>query len=523
MIIFWQQLTLVLFALISSSAASQNAFFGPPHVSVSQNVVHDNENFFTPVESLEFVSETDFTSLRHPLFPNHSARIKKSRFCDHTVNAYTGYIDITGARHLFFYFFESRSDPDKDDVIFWTNGGPGASSTTGLFMELGPCRIVNDTSVKFNPHSWNTKANIFFIEQPVGTGFSYAEFGESVSTTEEAAQDVAAFVAIFFENFSKFKGRPLHMAGESYGGRYIPVFASAIYDQNVELIEAGLTPVNLSSIMIGKLHVSPTMLPHELTHATTGNGGTDFWEFLWSHYDFACTEATLPPVLSISTCVRMKQIVARCKKWTKAACVDQYDVISCGAAAEWCQIEIDMPYLDTGLNPYDYSRKCEGEYVDTLCYPITKHINAYLSDPHLRKQLGVDSHPSIPKNYSGVSWDVKAAFDLSQDFYHTSNAYVAALLERGIRALIYVGTYDWVCNYIGIERWMLDLEWMGRDGFREGDLREWYISAGKVAGKSRTFGGLTYATIDAAGHMAPYDKPEESLELVNRWLAGEAL
>lgn len=37
-------------------------------------------------------------------------------------SAYTGYIDIQ-ARHLFFYFFESRNDPDKDDVIFWTNGG----------------------------------------------------------------------------------------------------------------------------------------------------------------------------------------------------------------------------------------------------------------------------------------------------------------------------------------------------------------------------------------------------------------
>ena len=50
--------------------------------------------------------------------------------------AFTGYIDIQ-ARHLFFYFFESRNDPDKDDVIFWTNGGPGCSSSVGLFMELG--------------------------------------------------------------------------------------------------------------------------------------------------------------------------------------------------------------------------------------------------------------------------------------------------------------------------------------------------------------------------------------------------
>ena len=52
------------------------------------------------------------------------------------IRAFTGYIDIQ-ARHLFFYFFESRDDPDKDDVIFWTNGGPGCSSSLGLFMELG--------------------------------------------------------------------------------------------------------------------------------------------------------------------------------------------------------------------------------------------------------------------------------------------------------------------------------------------------------------------------------------------------
>ena len=51
-------------------------------------------------------------------------------------SSYTGYIDIE-ARHLFFYFFESRSDPDTDDVVFWTNGGPGGSSALGLFSELG--------------------------------------------------------------------------------------------------------------------------------------------------------------------------------------------------------------------------------------------------------------------------------------------------------------------------------------------------------------------------------------------------
>jgi len=113
--------------------------------------------------------------------------------------AYTGYIDIQ-AKHIFFYFFESRNDPAKDDVIFWTNGGvysfegtdypelslssgPGCSSSLGLFMELGPCRVTSENETVFHPESWNANANIFFVDQPVGVGFSYAEYGEVVVST----------------------------------------------------------------------------------------------------------------------------------------------------------------------------------------------------------------------------------------------------------------------------------------------------------------------------------------------------
>jgi cathepsin A (carboxypeptidase C) len=112
---------------------------------------------------------------------------------------------------------------------------------------------------------------MFFIDQPVGVGWSYADFGKHVvstalrsvdvlrhilnlfikGTTEDAAHDIAAFIAVFFEHFHKFKGRAFHMAGESYGGRYIPVYAAVVYDQNKELVKKGLTPINLNSIMIG--------------------------------------------------------------------------------------------------------------------------------------------------------------------------------------------------------------------------------------------------------------------------------
>ena len=65
---------------------------------------------------------------------------------------YTGYLDVDdGAKHLFFYFFESRNDPDKDPVVFWTNGGPGCSSSIGLFMELGAHKSMVSMVKGFSP------------------------------------------------------------------------------------------------------------------------------------------------------------------------------------------------------------------------------------------------------------------------------------------------------------------------------------------------------------------------------------
>ncbi|EGN93789.1 hypothetical protein SERLA73DRAFT_171708 [Serpula lacrymans var. lacrymans S7.3] len=490
--------------VVASNAASQSQSVLSPNVprygrekqNVRTGTTPYDDGLFTPMEHLGVLSETQFTTLQHPFFPKHSVRIKKSAFCDDTVNSYTGYIDIE-ARHLFFYFFESRNDPAKDDVIFWTNGGPGCSSSLGLFMELGPCRALTANGTTFHPESWNSNANIFFVDQPIGVGFSYADYGEFVSTTDEAAKDIAAFVSIFFEHFTQFKGRAFHMAGESYGGRYIPEFASHVYDQNVELVEAGLTPINLTSVMIG-------------------NGMTDYFTMWPSYVDMQCSPASVFPFQSISSCVRMKQAIPRCQKWTKESCVDTFDAMNCQAARDFCDQELQEPFFDTGKNPYDISKDCEGDIGDTLCYPVTKFISQYLDQVDVRETLGVD--PSVG-NFSSCSGPVGSAFTAALDIYHETYTHVAQLLERDVRALIYVGDYDWICNWVGNERWTLNLEWSGKEDFVAQELRDWEVD-GKSAGKTRSASGLTFATIHGAGHMVPYDKPQEALQLVNRWLAG---
>ena len=53
----------------------------------------------------------------------------------------------------------------------------------------------------------------------VGVGFSYADHGETIETTEEASKNIYAFISIFFETFKEFSGRQFHLSGESYAVR----------------------------------------------------------------------------------------------------------------------------------------------------------------------------------------------------------------------------------------------------------------------------------------------------------------
>ena len=60
--------------------------------------------------------------------------------------------------------------------------------------------------------------------------------------------------------------------------------------------------------------------------------------------------------------------------------------------------------------------------------------------------LGVDPAHS---NYTAINMELNARFEAAGDFYSfRAEDYVAALLERGVDALIYAGATDWICNWV---------------------------------------------------------------------------
>ena len=48
-------------------------------------------------------------------------------------------------------------------------------------------------------------------------------------------------------------------------------------------------------------------------------------------------------------------------------------------------------------------------------------------------------------------------------------------------------------------------------------------SVGDKIGEFKSAANFTFIRLHAGGHMVPLDQPEASLDMVNRWLAGEWL
>ncbi|CAO1619409.1 unnamed protein product [Parajaminaea phylloscopi] len=496
------------------------------------------------IEQLIAAQNGSFARLVHQDFPGAGIRIKRhaprsekkhlredqvddDAFCDPTVASWTGYIDTVDGKSLFFFFFESRNSPSDDPLILWTNGGPGASGALGLFMELGPCRVaypekrdgppINRTD--YFAYSWNDRANVIFIEQPAsekhsGVGYSYRRFGTPVSTTAQASVDVYHFLRIFLSAFERFHGNELHLAGESYGGRYIPQFATEVADRNHKIREdarrkqTDVDPkalINLKSIIIG-------------------NGIVDLYDQMLTEHAFACTRqgGYGPPKFDIKSCERRHFWTQRCARTLKHNCRDNYEDNACAAEVSACERVLGaQAWIAAGYNVYDVSDDCR-DGMEVLCYGITAAIEAYLNSDDVRELIGAAPR-SQTGNYTTVSDRVNEDFDKTHDLVVDGKPFVSGLVERGIDALIYAGELDAACHWLGNLAWVSNLEYTGKVDFRK-SLKPWYVDGHEV-GKAARGGGLTFATVAGAGHMVPYkeENAKVALAMIHRWTAGEDL
>ncbi|KAK5121456.1 hypothetical protein LTR85_005289 [Meristemomyces frigidus] len=135
---------------------------------------------------------------------------------------------------LWFWFFPSENEAAGDEIVVWLNGGPGCSSLDGLLQENGPFLWQSGTySPIKNPYAWTNLTNMVWVDQPIGTGFSPAAPGApaKIKNEKDVAEDFMGFWKNFMETFD-LTGRKVYITGESYAGQYIPYIAYYMLESN---------------------------------------------------------------------------------------------------------------------------------------------------------------------------------------------------------------------------------------------------------------------------------------------------
>jgi carboxypeptidase C (cathepsin A) len=168
--------------------------------------------------------------------------------------AFSGYVDISKGKKIHYMFVESQTSPTTQPVVIWFNGGPGCSSMLGFTQEHGPF-VINDGTSKFveNEWTWNMEANMLYIEQPAGVGYSYCDGVENCTFDDDVSgKDNLNAVLAWFQKFPEFQTNELYISGESYAGIYVPYLAHYIDQHNTQYAaDDTVFKPNLKGFMVG--------------------------------------------------------------------------------------------------------------------------------------------------------------------------------------------------------------------------------------------------------------------------------
>ncbi|KAH7140984.1 Alpha/Beta hydrolase protein [Dactylonectria macrodidyma] len=418
--------------------------------------------------------------------------------CDSSWPHHLGWADLDNDHHLFYWLHEARHDPETAPLLVWLQGGPGASSLLGAFLEHGPCLVDTGDSNQFNLHSWAEIFNMVYIDSPAGTtGFSYTDNSSSPSpnTTDSVASEVLGAIDLLYEAFPHLSSLPLHIAGESYGGHWAPAVGAAIVERNKKQ-----SSIPLKSIIVG-------------------NGWTDPVVQTPSLFDVACHHYRgYEPYLDYDACAKMIPFLGPCKKALRE-CATTRDVRKCVETQSSCKDHITDVVLDNrGSNPYD--RRMHGCAGD--CYqPKYTKLHEYLG----RREVLVDylelssasgglKHKWVPEDEDASNRHLATG-----DFFSTVIPQLERVLSEGIDVLFYSGNADVTCNPKGVLEALEGAQWNNQVALIRSEWEDlpWETVSGGSAGRAKRVDGLWMVDLNEAGHLVPVDQPVVALELIREW------
>ncbi|KAE8573640.1 venom serine carboxypeptidase [Halyomorpha halys] len=392
------------------------------------------------------------------------------------LTSYAGYFTVNKNynSNLFLWYIQAKIDPENAPVVLWLQGGPGSSSLFGLFCENGPITPDKNGKMEYAKHAWSKAFNMIYIDNPVGTGFSFTEDEQGYPNNQvDVGKDLYSALDQFFILFPGLRDNDFFVTGESYAGKYVPAVSFAIHTAN----QNSTRQINLKGLAIGDGWTDPENM-------------LVYGDYL---YEIGLIDENARDVF------RKKENETR---WF----IQNGDYSSATEVIDSLILTIYTPYPSyftniTGFQAY-YN------YLNTDDGSESCNYYTFLLSDEIRNSIHVGN-----MTYQGGDTSAKHLFD---DIAKSVKPWVEVLLDN-YRVLFYNGQLDIICAYPLTVSLLNNLSWSGSDLYKVTPRKKWFVG-GELAGYTKRVRGFTEVLVRNAGHMVPSDQPKYSFELLSRFV-----
>lgn len=317
---------------------------------------------------------------------------------------------------------------------------------------------------------------MYYLDNPVGTGFSFVDKDEGYAKNEvDVGNDLYTALLQFFTLFPDLQKNKFFVTGESYAGKYVPAIAHTIHKRN----GGAKLKINLHGLAIGNGLCDPL---HQLEYGdylyqlglVDTNGRDQFHEY--------------------------EKKGRECIKKSDYECAfDVFDEL------------INMDQLPsgslfhnmTGFSTYFNYLQQQDDGSDA---PMT----AFLKRSDVRKAIHVADLP-----FHGLDGDEnKVEEHLKLDVMKTIVPYLSELLAS-YRVFIYNGQLDIIVAYPLTINYLKKLSFKDSDKYKKAPRTIWRVG-NDIAGFVHEAGNLVEVLVRNAGHMVPCDQPKWAFDLITR-------
>ena len=395
------------------------------------------------------------------------------------MNETAGYVEVRPGAHMF-WLLQYSTHPDgylNRPWIIWIQGGPGVSGTGfGNYVMFGP----EDSEGNERPTSWVQSASIVYVDNPIGTGFSYLSnnltLDEYGLTLEEISGDLVNFTQQFLQDHTEFQSMPLYIFGQSWGGKMGPAFAYFLE----QAIQAGDIQCNLVGLGIG-------------------NGAVE-------EIDKYNCRAEMLYQMSLIDDRKRDALQHTLNDMRVALEADNEDDLE--ALYRDLQRELNFP-----ISFYDIT---QDPATATSMYGYAVRVVLFAKMNDFRQK-----YDFIPEDveYTDINFQVNSLAN-SENWFRSVDHWIDELLMSStIQVIVYSGQYDVICCTSSQLAWIRRLTWPGLQTFHNKErIQIMNPNTHETDMFVKATDRLKFYWVMRSGHVVPLDVPDVALNMLNRIL-----